>query len=168
MINFNLLHFPFLCISVLIVNADNKIVWQNISTFLQIHQFIEQLAASWVLLKFFLSWNYFSTQAIITNSPFNSKFSVSIFSKPFLIQTFTSQSATTSNSPSGNPVVEPIKPVEPEKHIKNWKPVEIRFQTWILHCTKIFWLLIKFPDFSAKSHILGQKLTVPLEGKNMI
>ena len=128
MIIFNLSHFPFLCISVLIVN---KIVCKNISTFLQIHQFIEQLL--WQHHWFFLSGNYFSTQAIITNSPLNSMFSVSIFSKPFLIQTFTSQTATTSNSPSWNPDVEVIKLVEPEKHIKNWKPEAIHFQTWILH-----------------------------------
>ena len=49
---------------------------------------------------------------------------------------FPSLPVTSSNSPSGNPDVEPIKPVDPEKHLKNLKPVEpveIRFQTWSLY-----------------------------------
>ena len=46
--------------------------------------------------------------------------------------TATSELVTSSNSPG----VEPIKPVEPEKYLNNLKPVEpveIRFQTWLIH-----------------------------------
>ena len=41
--------------------------------------------------------------------------SQTVHSKPVLFQKFTSQSATKTISPSGNPDVEHIKPVEPEK-----------------------------------------------------
>ena len=53
------------------------------------------MATSWGLIKFFMSWKF-----------------VSITTSHFIKQSFT-----------GNPDVEPIKPVDPEKDLKNVKPV---------------------------------------------
>ena len=60
----------------------------------------------------------------------------SVPSQTVTLLTATSELVTSSNSPSHSPDVEPNKPVEPAKYLKNLKPVEpveIHFQSWSLH-----------------------------------
>ena len=54
----------------------------------------------------------------ISIAAFQSGSSQIISLRPVLYQTFISQSATSSNSLLGNPDVEPIKPVDSEKHLQ--------------------------------------------------
>ena len=90
----------------------------------------------------FLSSKQSSTQSSKqpANSPANSQANIPTnvpIAQATILQilTVSSQPATSSNSPSRNLNLEPIKPVDPEKYLRNLKPVEpaeICFQLMLL------------------------------------